>query len=539
MDFPFSHEFLTSDFKSRSRTSIAISLLILISLLFLSSWGNVPTEAKVLIPICVFTILIPYLIALHNRKKSGVVLRIEDGVFSLPRFLFPSYRKVIPFESIYSKRTSTFHDHNILRIDYVGGKLFFFDHQFENAKDFEYLTDTIEKNERLNSSFPLPIVSWTLLILISCISLFLLHGNSPTPNLDIVSFGAWEKDLILHGEIDRLISHALIHQNLIHLFVNMFSLFLLGLALEHRVGKLNFLIVFSAGVICASLAGFVSDFFLVIGASGGVYSLLGAYVADRYLNPDPNKERFKSTTNTLILLAVLLESTVSNFFADIAVSFHLTGFAFGALYAYFLSSPAWKTPAQVVFGVSTALITLALLVRLATYNDQYIYDLSLRWALKDDHPIRTELATWGIATSKLSTSEAINLSISTLERAKNSENSVKILSVLYARKGRYFDALYLANTQIYTASSSPTQLARFERAYTAENPIDISQFAEAETIAVDAICDDKEFVRIHTNETDKIPEVCANQEIIYIRAAEKGARNIRYELDPKFMALPL
>ena len=127
---------------------------------------------------------------------------------------------------------------------------------------------------------------------------------SGTLVLNLLFFGAWERDLILSGEIDRLISYGLLHANLIHLFSNIISLAFLGLALEHRVGKLNFLIIFSAGICASSLGAAASNYFLVVGASGGVYSLLGAYVADRQFHPDPNLERYKSTTNRLIIIAV-------------------------------------------------------------------------------------------------------------------------------------------------------------------------------------------------------------------------------------------
>ena len=159
--------------------------------------------------------------------------------------------------------------------------------------------------------------------------------------------------------------------------------------------------------------------------------------------------------------------------------------------------------------------------------------------MANDNFIRTEIGGWGIATSKIAQPEVTNYTIRILENGEETDNKIDTLGLLYARQDRYLDALNLVNARVIRSKDSATQLARFERAYTLDNPIDITAFANADKIAVDAICDNKEFVRIITHETDVIPNICNNQETIYIRVADEKARNIRYKLDPKFMALPL
>ena len=163
----------------------------------------------------------------------------------------------------------------------------------------------------------------------------------------------------------------------------------------------------------------------------------------------------------------------------------------------------------------------------------------MRWLTENNNPTTAEITAWSIATSKHSKSQDLDLAIKLMQNAEQTNDGLDTLATLYARKGRYAEAVETENGRIKKDRSAFTQLARFERAYTAENPIDISQFAGTKTIAVDAICNKKRFVRIHTSETDKIPNVCNNQEIIYIRIAKAGGKNIRYELDPKLMALPL
>lgn len=539
MDLPFSKAFLRKDYLSRAKTASAVVALTLAILTLTSVYAHVPLKFKVAIPFTLFAVLIPYIYALRSRSRAGVLLQLTEEGISLPGFLFSHRRKIVPYEAIYSKREVQFLKQEMLRLDFVGGTYVFSSQQFEIKKDFEHLCQNIHENKELKTSFPSPLVSWITTLIIALFSLALLYMPSGTLVLNLLFFGAWERDLILSGEIDRLISYGLLHANLIHLFSNIISLAFLGLALEHRVGRLNFLIIFSAGICVSSLGAAASNYFLVVGASGGVYSLLGAYVADRQFHPDPNLERYKSTTNRLIIIAVGIEACISLFFSEIALSVHLTGFAFGIVYMMLITRLRLKRKTQFTFGAFALVLTIMHLLRLSSFNDQYVYDHSMRWLTENNNPTTAEIAAWSIATSKHSKSQDLDLAIKLMQNAEQTNDGLDTLATLYARKGRYAEAVETENGRIKKDRSAFTQLARFERAYTAKNPIDISQFAGTKTIAVDAICNKRRFVRIHTSETDKIPNVCNNQEIIYIRVAKAGGKNIRYELDPKLMALPL
>lgn len=539
MNLPYSNNFLAAEFKSRVWASTAVTALALSTLAFLSMSANVSQNAQIAIPLSFISVLVPYIVALYNRKRLGVTLQLTEDGISLPRFLFPKITKTVLYEAIYSKRVISLKTQRILRIDFVGGTYYFQQDQFEDPVDFKHFCQHIKENKNINTIFPAPIISYVITLLVTGFSLFLLYGGSSTPNLDMVSIGAWERGLILSGEIDRLISYGLIHENLVHLSTNMCSLILLGLALEHRVGRLNFLIIFSAGIVVSSLGAVLSNYFIIIGASGGIYSLLGAYVTDRYLHPNPNQERYKSTTNRFIFIVIAVEAFISFFFLKIAFSVHFFGFIFGAGYVYLLTIPYLKLKSQLLLGVLTLLLGSMFLIRLNSLDNRYVYDLSLKWLKEDSNPIRTEIGAWGIATSNVAATVDIEEAIQILEKSESTDNKIDTLATLYARQRRYLKALSIENSRIENGKHAATQLARFERAYAKDNPIDIKDFADAETIAIDAICDNKEFARQHTKLTDEIPKICNNQEIIYIRVAQAGAKNIRYELDPKFMALPL
>ncbi|CAK8682159.1 unnamed protein product [Clavelina lepadiformis] len=78
----------------------------------------------------------------------------------------------------------------------------------------------------------------------------------------------------------RFVSYMLLHAGLKHIFLNLFNQLLLGIPLEMEHGGLRVGTIYMAGVLGGSLANSVFDPCLpLVGASGGVYSLLSAQLA--------------------------------------------------------------------------------------------------------------------------------------------------------------------------------------------------------------------------------------------------------------------
>src|SRR5690606_16491153 len=81
------------------------------------------------------------------------------------------------------------------------------------------------------------------------------------------------------GELLSLLSYAFLHGDAMHLFLNVGLLLAFGSLIERTIGCTRMLVVFFASCVIAALvqalaAGAVPV--AVIGASGGVYGLLGA-----------------------------------------------------------------------------------------------------------------------------------------------------------------------------------------------------------------------------------------------------------------------
>ena len=89
-------------------------------------------------------------------------------------------------------------------------------------------------------------------------------------------FGMKINDLIIQGQLWRLITPVFLHGSFLHIAFNMYALFVFGPGLEHQYGHGRFLALY----LLAGFAGNVFSFLLSpapsLGASTAVFGLLGA-----------------------------------------------------------------------------------------------------------------------------------------------------------------------------------------------------------------------------------------------------------------------
>lgn len=88
-------------------------------------------------------------------------------------------------------------------------------------------------------------------------------------------------DVLLRGEYHRLFTGMFLHANLIHLFFNCYSLYIIGTAIEPVFGHQRFATVYLLGGVLGSVLSVVlrsPDTYHIgsIGASGGVFAVLSA-----------------------------------------------------------------------------------------------------------------------------------------------------------------------------------------------------------------------------------------------------------------------
>ena len=157
---------------------------------------------------------------------------------------------------------------------------------------------------------------------------------------------SWSEAL-LDGHVLTLFSALFIHADWLHLGGNMVFLLIFGMASERAIGATRFLLLF---LLCGALANLVAAFSLdatpnrlIIGSSGAVSAVIGAYLA---LFPRARLalvlplglylEFVRTPSSLLIAIWALLQVTftfVGPAFGAVAWWAHLSGFAFGVLFA--------------------------------------------------------------------------------------------------------------------------------------------------------------------------------------------------------------
>ena len=162
----------------------------------------------------------------------------------------------------------------------------------------------------------------TATIIVVCVAVFILQQGSTSITLRFADVGV----LVHDGEWYRLITSMFLHHDLIHLAMNMYVLWIYGQNLERREGRARFAIAYLASGIAGSVASylFVSGFAISVGASGGVFGLLGvSLVRARQHNDDMRP-----------LLTILgINLALPLLLPQINVAAHLGGLVAGGIYA--------------------------------------------------------------------------------------------------------------------------------------------------------------------------------------------------------------
>ena len=141
----------------------------------------------------------------------------------------------------------------------------------------------------------------------------------------------------------QLISYGFLHGSVMHLLLNMYALWLFGVALENLWGPRTFTIyylfcVFGAGITQIVITSIVGDYYPTIGASGGVFGILlayGLFFPDRVfillIPPMPIKAKWM----VIIYGAIELWFGVTGTAEGVAHFAHLGGMLFGLLLIYY------------------------------------------------------------------------------------------------------------------------------------------------------------------------------------------------------------
>lgn len=176
--------------------------------------------------------------------------------------------------------------------------------------------------------------------------------------------GALRAFEVADGEVWRIVSSAFLHGNLIHIGFNMALLWWLGSALEHYAGSWRMSIIYFSAVVWGAAAALqLNPEVFTLGASGGVFGLMGAVLWIEF------REKHRLMGGSIWALLVL--NLVISFAPGISLGGHLGGLAGGIAAAIAISAfgrfslardrvPPWALGAGIAVMVAGAIAAIAI-----------------------------------------------------------------------------------------------------------------------------------------------------------------------------------
>ena len=165
-------------------------------------------------------------------------------------------------------------------------------------------------------------------------------------------------------QVWRYFTYQFDHANLSHLLTNLALLLILGLPIETVHSSFRILVIYSIGVITGAMFSYIIDKSILLGCSGGVYSLVFLHLANLVINFDSFSVKSMLITlaiNLPIIGLALFEiiqgsiRTLSNNGDQQKVSWAahfgggFTGLTFGMIVLKNVESKKWEKKLELVF----------------------------------------------------------------------------------------------------------------------------------------------------------------------------------------------
>ena len=221
---------------------------------------------------------------------------------------------------------------------------------------------TVEDNKVFTKIFEPKKMIITPILIALCVLVFIsmyIWGNGSENTITLLLFGANFRPLVQAGEIWRLATSMFLHIGIIHLVVNMYSLYIIGKQLESFLGRWKFLIVYLGSGILGSFLSVVVHSSISAGASGAIFGLLGSLLYFGY-----HYRLYLGTVLRTQIIPVIIINLLIGFMVPGIDNFcHIGGLVGGYLLTMILGVPGKTRKSDRINGS----IVLILLVAFLSY----------------------------------------------------------------------------------------------------------------------------------------------------------------------------
>jgi rhomboid protease GluP len=178
-----------------------------------------------------------------------------------------------------------------------------------------------------------------LVIVVALLITFIIEvaTNSVGSDAALLRFGALPDNGQLHGQFWRLITYSFLHFSWPHLIVNTGLLLWIGRIVENRAGTAQAAIIYFVSVLCsAAIILLVHNWHpkqgAIVGASGGIFGLLGAALVISY------RQHAHERLRRWLWIALIAGFGIS-LLPDISFAGHIGGIISGVPTAFLVKIP--------------------------------------------------------------------------------------------------------------------------------------------------------------------------------------------------------
>ncbi len=218
---------------------------------------------------------------------------------------------------------------------------------------------TEEENKKFENVFRQKrIIVTKILIIINVIMFLISNLISDNFTYNLILLGANNRILVMGGEFYRLITSAFLHGNLLHLVVNMYSLWIIGSQVETFIGKTKYIIIYLLSLILGNIFSIVFlENSLSVGASGAIFGLMGSLL---YFGYHYRLYLSNALTNQLIPI-ILLNLFLGFTSSSIDNAAHIGGLIGGYLGTMIVGLKYKSTKRETINGLIVYILLVAFL----------------------------------------------------------------------------------------------------------------------------------------------------------------------------------
>jgi rhomboid protease GluP len=167
--------------------------------------------------------------------------------------------------------------------------------------------------ENLSKYKTLTIILIAINIIIFAITALISRNIFDIDLNTLIEFGAKSNILIKQGQVWRLLTCAFLHSGLIHIACNMYSLYIIGPQIEQIYGVEKYLSIYIVSCITASsLSYLMSPYSISVGASGGIFGLMGALLAFAIIERHKINKKYISSLMQIIMINLFIGLSIRN-----------------------------------------------------------------------------------------------------------------------------------------------------------------------------------------------------------------------------------